>query len=195
MVQISRKKAGSNFVRNERNMTIAKKIQCSADKTKLTLFKEGLFYKVYNEDAMVFAQQVKNYKVSTKFVKCVGENVLSLGFPASEVEKGNLAPDIIAAKIRSTKYDVQAQSITFYLSEKIMQDYHIWKHGIVSEMVEEYKPKPESIKSFAGEANYVEIVAMIKNFDLANSTPMDGLIFIQQLKKEVQKIEANDRNL
>ncbi len=50
-------------------MRIAEKIQASADKTLFTLFKEGLFYKCYNEDTMVFAQKIKEYKVSSKFVK------------------------------------------------------------------------------------------------------------------------------
>jgi hypothetical protein len=52
-------------------MTIAEKIKYSADRTKFTLYKEGLFYKCYNEDAMVFVQKIKEYKVSSKFVKSV----------------------------------------------------------------------------------------------------------------------------
>ncbi len=53
------------------------------------LFKEGMFYKCYNEDAMLIAKHVKPYKVSSKFVKSLGAGVLGLGFPLSEVEKGN----------------------------------------------------------------------------------------------------------
>jgi hypothetical protein len=40
-----------------------------------------------------------------------------------------------------------------------------------------------------------ELVTMIKAFDLANSTPMEGLIFIQQLKKEVQRIDNSNGNI
>jgi len=47
-------------------MIIAEKIQLSTDKTILTLFKEGLFYKCYNEDAMVFAKRVRAYKGLTR---------------------------------------------------------------------------------------------------------------------------------
>ena len=72
-------------------MNIAEKIQYAADVTIFTLFKEGLFYKCYNEDAMVFSKRVKNYKVNSKFVKNVGSTIFSLGFPASEVEKENLS--------------------------------------------------------------------------------------------------------
>ena len=61
-------------------MSIAEKIGHSADKTRFTLFKEGMFYKCYNEDAMVFAQKVRSYKINSKLVKNVDSVVLSLGF-------------------------------------------------------------------------------------------------------------------
>ncbi|WP_257984647.1 hypothetical protein [Psychroflexus sp. MES1-P1E] len=39
-------------------MKISEKIRSSADKTVFTFFKEGLFYKCYNdEDAMVFVKK------------------------------------------------------------------------------------------------------------------------------------------
>jgi hypothetical protein len=52
-------------------MTLKEKINHSAKLTQFILFKEGLFYKCYNEDAMVFVKNVKDYKVSEKFVKSV----------------------------------------------------------------------------------------------------------------------------
>ena len=62
-------------------MTLKEKINHSAKLTQFLLFKEGLFYKCYNEDAMVFVKNVKDYKVSEKFVKSVGAEVYSVGFP------------------------------------------------------------------------------------------------------------------
>jgi hypothetical protein len=38
-------------------MTLAEKVNQSADGTLFTLHKEGLLYKCYNEDAMVFVQK------------------------------------------------------------------------------------------------------------------------------------------
>ena len=63
-------------------MTISEKIVNSANHTRFTLYKEGLFYKCYNEDAMVFVKNVKDYKVSEKFVKSVGAEVYSIWFSA-----------------------------------------------------------------------------------------------------------------
>ena len=55
-------------------MTIAEKVTQSANSTLFTIYKEGLFYKCYNEDAMIFVQKVREYKVNSKFVKSVKEN-------------------------------------------------------------------------------------------------------------------------
>lgn len=48
-----------------------------------TLYREGLFYKCYNEDAMVFYQRIKPFKITSKYVKRAGSMVLSLGFPST----------------------------------------------------------------------------------------------------------------
>jgi len=47
-------------------MTIAEKTQLSGDKDIFILYKEGLFYKCFNEDTMVFSKYVKLYKISVK---------------------------------------------------------------------------------------------------------------------------------
>jgi hypothetical protein len=86
-------------------MTIKEKIECCAVKTRFTLFKEGLFYKCYNADAMVFSKRVKNYKVNSKFIKSLGAAVFSLGFPMSEVTKGNLSLASVSEKIGAKGFE------------------------------------------------------------------------------------------
>jgi len=104
-------------------MTIVEKIEYATDKKIVTFFKEGLFYKCYNEDAMVFVQRVKEYKVNSKFVKSIGNNVLSLGFPVSEVEKENLKLQSISEVIQATSYTAKPYGIVFSLKKNIKQNY------------------------------------------------------------------------
>lgn len=161
-------------------MTIAEKIKYSADRTKFTLYKEGLFYKCYNEDAMVFIKKVKEYKVNSKYVKSVGNDVLSLGFPVSEVEKDNLKLLLISEAIDAVEYNEKPYGVVFSLKKDIKQnftDFHeeVQKSkSIVAEKHLDYKKSANDI-----------LVKMIQEFDLANSTPMQGLLFIQDLKKHV----------
>lgn len=104
-------------------MTIAEKIKYSADTSKFTLYKEGLFYKCYNEDTMVFTQRVKEYKVNYKFVKSVGKDLLSLGFPVSETEKENLKLQLISEAIGAEEYKEKPYGIVYSLKEDIKQNY------------------------------------------------------------------------
>lgn len=60
-------------------MTLLEIVANKCRKSLFTLYKEGLFCKCYNEDAMVFVILVNPYKVSSKFVKSVGANVLMHG--------------------------------------------------------------------------------------------------------------------
>lgn len=165
-------------------MTINEKIGSSSDKSMFTLFKEGLFYKCYNEDAMVFTKMVKNYKVNSKFVKSVGKEVLSLGFPVSEVEKGNLSLESISEKIGAKGFEERDGNIIFWLNNiEIKKDYEVWKNIIQKENIEIVK---EPVALYQRPPDEAVIISMIKNYDLANSTPMQGLVFIQELKNQLK---------
>jgi hypothetical protein len=174
-------------------MTISQKIQYSADKTIFTLFREGLFYKCYNEDAMVFVQRVKNYKVNSKFVKSIGAVVFSLGFPVSEVAKGNLSLASVSEKIGAKSFEDNDGNIVFSLNNnEVKNDYEGWKNTIQEGIIEVVK---EPVTQYHHPPDTARIISMIKNFDLANSSPMQGLSFIQQLKMEIQKVEKNNGNI
>jgi len=176
-------------------MTIAEKILESAEINTFTLFKEGLFYKCYNEDAMVFAKLVKPYKVSSKYVKNIGAEVLSLGFPVSETEKGNLALDIMSETLGSDKYDVGDDKITFFLKDNIKRGYESWCESVVKENSAAYDTKSPVNMAMQSVAVSTELIDLIKNFDLANSSPMQALNFVQQLKKLAQNNEESNGNI
>jgi hypothetical protein len=108
-----------------------KKIQYSAVNKQFTLHKEGLFYKCYNEDAMVFVQKVKDYKLISKFVKNVGAKVISLGFPISSVEKGNMSLEFISEKIGAIKFEVNVDNVVFILDNaNVKSNYTIWAEAL-----------------------------------------------------------------
>ena len=54
---------------------------------------------------MVFVIKVKNYKVSSKFVKSMSEKVYSISFPSIEVLNGNLSCKSISEKIGAKSWD------------------------------------------------------------------------------------------
>ena len=173
-------------------MTIAEKITQSANSALFTLYKEGLFYKCYNEDAMLFVKKVKEFKVSDKFVKSVREKVYSVGFPSSEVEKGKLSFEEISTKIESQGFELKNELVIYCLNNsECKQGYKEW---VEIQHKNELLVK-EPVPIYSKTNNSAHLLAMIKDYDLANSTPMQGLGFIQELKLEVQRIDKSNGNI
>jgi hypothetical protein len=184
-------KSRKYFFQNS-DMTIAEKVTQSANSTLFTLYKEGLFYKCYNEDAMLFVQKVRAFKVSDKFVKSVKAKVNSIGFPASEVLNGNLSFESISEKIGAKSFEVKNELVQFYLKDlESKKGYKDWVE--VQHKNELLAQVPEPIYSKTN--NSAHLLAMIKDYDLANRTPMQGLSFIQELKLEVQMIDKCNGNI
>jgi hypothetical protein len=175
-------------------MIITDKVNNSTNITTLTLYREGLFYKCYNEDAMIFVQKVKAYKVSAKFVKRVEANVYSIGFPVSEVEKGHLSFENISEKIGAKSYEIKDKHIVFLIENAdAKRDYNEWTETIQEDKNVVAAKEPALV--YEPRLDMDGIISMIKNYDLANSTPMQGLNFIQQLKSELYQIEKNNGNI
>jgi hypothetical protein len=173
-------------------MTIAEKVTRSANSALFTLYKEGLFYKCYNEDAMLFVKKVRAFKVSDKFVRSVREKVYSIGFPASEIEKGKLSFEEISKKIESNSFELKNELVIYCLNNsECKQGYKEWAE--IQHKNELLVREPAPIYSNAN--NSAHILTMIRNYDLANSTPMQGLGFIQELKLEVQRIDKSNGNI
>ncbi len=140
-------------------MTIAEKVTRSANSALFTLYKEGLFYKCYNEDAMLFVKKVRAFKVSDKFVK---------------------------------SFELKNELVIYCLNNsECKQGYKEWAE--IQHKNELLVREPAPIYSNAN--NSAHILTMIRNYDLANSTPMQGLGFIQELKLEVQRIDKSNGNI
>lgn len=137
---------------------------------------------------------MKEYKVSHKFVKSVGADVYSIGFPVSEVEKGKLTLEFITGIIAAKSFEIKDTDVVFLLNDGgLKNDYKDWIEAIQEQNIIEATQESSSL--YNPPLDMTTIISMIKNYDLANSTPMQGLGFIQVLKFEVQKIEKNNGNI
>ena len=94
-------------------MTISEKVEQATKSTIFTLYKEGIFYKCYNEDAMLFVKKVRDYKISSKMIKSAGSKIYTIGYPSSIVENSRLGFEEISIKIGSTSYESKDDRIVF----------------------------------------------------------------------------------
>jgi len=163
-------------------MTVLQKITNSKDPAVFTLHREGIFYKCYNEDSMVFYERVKAFKITCKFVKCAGSMVLSLGFPVTLIENESLTIDGIAEMVDAASWSEEPHGLVFQLSEDIKMGYD----GFQEDITKTTHPI-KSLQSKTNDEGYQKLIKKIRNYDLANHTPMQGMAFIQELKDDVMK--------
>ena len=148
-------------------MTILDKVTLQQqDTTKIFVFKEGLFYKAYNEGA--FLLKDKNYKITVKQIKSIENEVLSIGFPISVLEK--------------LKENRQPEEYDNYCS---LQSNIVFSLLLYEEW---YQNQITNIKRV--DRKYLEEYTLkdtIKNYPLANKTPIEVFIWVAKLQKLISK--------
>ena len=113
----------------------------------------------------------------------------SIGFPASEIEKGKLRMETILEKIRASHYEEKDKHVIFFLKDTTLKSGYLkWQKTIPLDVKDDVINEPIAPYNMLHNTIY----NMIENYDLANNTPMQGLFFIQQLKDEVQKSKVEN---
>ena len=144
--------------------TIGTKIQ-HPSLNHLLLYKEGVFWVAYEQSAYYIAQY-KGYKPTKKYFKNINQSIVSVGFPniealLNEIEQSNSIQSV-------KKTDI---TIEILLQKSINTiDVEIWKENILQ------KEKQKSTSK-------ASIEELIKSFPLANKTPMEAFLFIEELQK------------
>ena len=148
-------------------MTILDKITLQQqDTTKIFLFKEGVFYKAYNQGA--FLLKDRDYKVAVKHIKSIENEVLSIGFPVSVFEK--LKDEFV---FEFYEWYAVYNTNTFFDNES----YTNWHNKVVK----------ESFKNSKTEIEYY-IVEQLKKYPLANKTPMEVFMWVSNLQKSLNSL-------
>lgn len=163
-------------------MTVLQKITNSKNPVVFTLYREGLFYKCYNEDAMVFHQRVKPFKITSKYVKSAGTMVLSLGFPSTLIDNQTLAIAAIAEMVGANSWKEESHGLVFQLSGEIKSGYDTFQDEFT-----EANQHLHILQDKTDNCGCQKLKYKIQNYDLANHTPMQGMAFIQELKDDVMK--------
>ena len=148
-------------------MTILDKVTLQQqDTTKIFVFKEGLFYKAYNEGA--FLLKDKNYKITVKQIKSIENEVLSIGFPISVLEK-------LKENRQPEEYDNYCSLQSNIVFSLLL--YEEWYQNQIANIKRE-------------DSKYLEEYTLkdtIKNYPLANKTPIEVFIWVAELQKFISK--------
>lgn len=131
-----------------------------------------MFWKAYERSAYLFLQKTKmDYKVKCRMVKSLGTTVCSIGFPDTALHQL-----FSGAELTALPNDMEAGKD----SRTLCVDAAGVDTSGLSAWMEQVKNETASSKTDTMAA--AEIWERIVDFDIANATPMDCLLFVSELK-------------
>lgn len=128
------------------------------------LWPEGAFYKAYERSAYLFVSQVRSYEVRRLFVKSIGQDVMSIGFPQTVLTSLDMPHE------KSADGAVVLQLST-PLDE---QQFLLWRDAQAA-------PIPNQTSEIKKE--HADIADRIRRFNLATATPMQCMLFLSELQQ------------
>ena len=135
----------------------------------VNLYKEGVFWLAYEQSAY-YVWLLKGYKPTKKRYKKMDKEVVQIGFPK------------VDALLENQNISIVAQQDTFISFNTIkpieLVDFKRWKNALTS--------MPIGAKTTTTTTNIQqEIIDSICVFDCINKTPVEALLFIDELKTKI----------
>lgn len=141
--------------------------QESKNENAIYLFKEGMFWRMYQKSAYNFTRQIKELKVMKKFYKNVNGEVVYAGFP-----------DTILSQIVAL---CESKGLQF---EKFNE-----KHCCISGFVHDngFEQWFQSLVLFQKTDNQSEksIIQRIKTYPVHHKTPLETVQFVAEIQKQL----------
>ena len=169
-------------------MRTLEEIVGSEDKnlSQVVLYPEGMFYKAYERSAYVCATRISPFKPSRKRVKYLGRDVVSIGFPigaltkyfsgASPQEPGGCVVVELAEAVDAQAFETWKAALPF--KEPKARVVPAASAAIPEEMA---GGRAENVSE--GESE--RLVRMIRGFRLESATPLQCVVFIDELKRVI----------
>ncbi len=157
-------------------MTYKEYIQSEADNVnRVCLYQEGLFWKAYERSAYILCTQVHPFKPTKKASKSLGGGeIVSVGFPVNREEH------YVGALERITS---EEKHLVLQAVEEIdVAAFEQWKADVPTPAESATRRKG---KSEEADACSDALQTRIREFNLAESTPMECMLFVSELKKMV----------
>ena len=162
-------------------MTIKEKLTLETAKpdNEIILHREGVFYIAYEHSAWLFSVVLHCFKVKKVYVKCVAQDVVSIGFPMASLERY-----VAGCKVNEgegcVKLSLPADKIP------LLDDFEQWKE------CQQYVPPklPETACDDVAENDIPmsDIIKKIKDFPIECKTPVECMLFLIQIKNSFKGV-------
>lgn len=140
----------------------------SANTESIHLFKEGIFWRMYQNSAYRFTQRMKELKVLKKFFKNVNSEVVYVGFPGAILHR----------------IEALSQSNSFKFEK------HNEKYCVISgfEPDNGFEEWFQSIPLFQKINDNDAIIQKIKEYPVVDKTPLETVQFVAELQTSLTRI-------
>ena len=147
------------------------------------LFREGIFWKAYEKSAYAFCKYIKSFMVKKRYIRSINDEIVSIGFPMSSTQTILQGRTILLEEER--KMIVSVDRIDH-------EDFTAWKKEQTLTLA-----RPSPVNTFSGMTHSnsfeafgcsnleKEIISRLKLFSLENKTPIECMLFLSEIKKQL----------
>lgn len=146
------------------------------------LYREGIFYKAYDRSAYAWSKYICSYEVKHRYIKSIGAEVLSIGFPVKSLE----------SKLEGHQYEINDErKVVVKLGEKEIidpQSYERWREEIcvaATNVVRENEVEYVDLDK----RNNDDLLTEIISFPIETSSPIDCMMFLSELKRRYHNLK------
>lgn len=141
---------------------------------RIFLYREGIFWKAYQQSAYRVLQRKPGFRLKKKFVKAVSCEVISLGFPGETLER----------IFKKEEMEYAGEKVIGIPDNDIdMQAYQQWFESVPLCEQKENTVLPQQGPTLSCSPDTV--LKKIREFPIEQSTPMDCMVFLARMRKEL----------
>lgn len=167
-------------------MTLKEKIEREKP-DQINLYREGMFWKLYNRSAFHFFRLIKPYLVKKKYIKELKTEIVCMGFPHS------ILTDILnRLQTLSVSIEQEEKEITVRLKES-PDGYENW-FGQFQIAEKEEEMITTSINPISEKSCSVmeSIIQALRDFPIMQKTPLEVQLFVLQLQEQLKSAGAGN---
>lgn len=137
---------------------------------RIVLYKERLFWIAYERSAYLFHTHIRPYRAQRKFIKKIGCEVVSLGFP-----------DSVLALVGAPMIEQSEGRVVFQAPAKVDEsEFAKWKDEALLYVKQ---PKFAPARDNADNKHAEQLVKSLREFNVESKTPVECMIFLAEIKR------------
>jgi hypothetical protein len=164
-------------------MGIQEALARSSESLTICVVKEALFCNVYEQSAWRFIEFIKPYKPIKKRVKKLDMEVVSIGFPRSQLS-------VIFEITQQNGFTLVVEEsgvFTIKILNEPMVNFEEWKQNIPLQLSEKSDLIDQSIS--LNRVGLFSIVQELELFTVADHTPMQSMQFIIDIQNKIKMVK------